>query len=163
MLYRLICEAQHQNRPKASIATHTHQRCANADVLGRRERNAKVAALVVRPQCVVRHPIGQVRVQDGAQRQAVVPRRTEVGDVDVPVADRLVLAPLQQGVPFAAAVLHQRVQRILALAGCWRFGNWGWNCFGLDRLCVCVWMFREWELDNTICYRIGMNNLARPD
>lgn len=97
---------------------HTHQRRADAHALRRREGDAEVAALVVRAQRVVRHPVGQVRVQDGAQRQAVVPRRTEVGDVDVPVADRLVLAPLQQRVALAAAVLHQRVQRILALAGC---------------------------------------------
>jgi hypothetical protein len=75
-------------------------------------------------------------MHEGTQRQAVVPARAakvgnqlksmggrrgnkpEVGDVDISVADGLVLAPLQQCVALRAPVLHQRVQWILPFT-CW--------------------------------------------
>lgn len=54
-------------------------------------------------------------MEDGAERQAVVPGATEVRDVDIPVADRLVLTPFEQGVPFRAAVLDQAAKGVFAL------------------------------------------------
>jgi len=53
-------------------------------------------------------------VQDRTEGQAIVPRGTEVGDVNVAIAHCLVLAPLQQGVALGASILGQHVQRILA-------------------------------------------------
>lgn len=92
----------------------THQRCLDAHALGGRERVREVLALVV-PQTVVGHAVRQVRVEEGAEGQAIVPRRTKVRDVHVPVADQLVLAPLQQGIPLRASIHHERVQRVLSL------------------------------------------------
>lgn len=83
------------------------ERGGDADGLCGREGHGEVGALVVRRQLRVRHArLAQVRVQQRAQRQPVVPRRAEVRDVDVVVAERLLLAPLEQRVPLGAAVLH---------------------------------------------------------
>lgn len=92
------------------------QRGGNADGFSGRAGHAEVGALVVRAQRRVRHArLAQVRVQQRAQRHAVVPRRTEISNVDVTVSSGLLLAPLEERVPLRAAVLHlQSVQRVLA-------------------------------------------------
>lgn len=46
--------------------------------------------------CAVVHEVGPLAVYEGAQRQAVPPRRREVGDVDASVALSLFLAPGEQ-------------------------------------------------------------------
>lgn len=50
--------------------------------------------------CALRfvHELGPLAVDEGAQRQAVPPRRREVGDVDASVAPSLFLAPGEQPV-----------------------------------------------------------------
>lgn len=84
----------------------TDQRCGNSDRFGRCKRDGEVAPLLAGGQGVVRHPFGQVGVQDGAESKSVIPAAAEVGDVDVPVANHFILAPLQQRIPFGATVLH---------------------------------------------------------
>ena len=57
-----------------------------------------------------------VGVEDGAEGEAVIPAGGEVGDVDLRVADGLVLAPLEQGVALRAAPLGQHRQGVLLIA-----------------------------------------------
>lgn len=46
--------------------------------------------------CAFVHEVGPLAVYEGAQRQAVPPRRREVGDVEASVALSLFLAPGEQ-------------------------------------------------------------------
>jgi hypothetical protein len=94
---------------------NTYQGGRYADALGSRKGQGEVALLLRGCERVVGYLVGQVSVQYGAKGEAVVPRAAEVGDVYVPVADGLVLAPLEQGVTSRASVLHEAAERILAL------------------------------------------------
>lgn len=96
---------------------NTHQRRLNAHAFCRRKGNAKITSLVVRPQRIVRNAVGQIRVHDGTKRQTIVPRRTKVGDVDVPVANRFILAPLKQSVALRTTILDQRIQWVFSFSG----------------------------------------------
>lgn len=53
-------------------------------------------------------------MQQGTQRHSIIPRTTEIRDIDVGVADRLVLAPFQQGISFWTTIFYQRLQRVFS-------------------------------------------------
>lgn len=72
----------------------TNQRCRNTNRFSRCEGNGEVAPLFAGGEGVVRHPLGQIRVQDGTESKSVIPAAAEIGDVNVAVANGFILAPL---------------------------------------------------------------------
>lgn len=89
-----------------SVVVVAYQSGGDPDAFRRLEGQRKVSAFLVRCQRVVRYPIGEVRVKEGAESQTVVPRTAEIRYIDVSVTDRLGLAPFQESVAFRAAVFH---------------------------------------------------------
>lgn len=64
----------------------------------------EISFLLLTVQLLVRDVSGQIGVQEGTEGQAVAPAAAEIGDIDVRVTFRLLLAPLQQSVALGAAV-----------------------------------------------------------
>lgn len=96
-----------------TTALYTYQLVGDAHRLCRWYCNLEVLSLVLRWEEFIIDFLRKVSVQDGTQGQAIIPTGAEIGYVDVGVADRLVLAPLEEGVPLGASVLGKGGQWVL--------------------------------------------------
>lgn len=76
----------------------------DANTLSCLKCQGEISSLVLAGQLLVRNVRGEVGVQQGTERQPVVPAAAEVCDVDILVAFSLLLTPLQKRVPLRAPV-----------------------------------------------------------
>lgn len=102
------CEVSHDTLPVWTLcADHLVdvQRGFDANTLCCLKGKCEISSLVLVVELLVGDVGRQVGVQDGAERQTVVPAAAEVCDVDVLVSFGFLLAPLEQSVPLGAPIL----------------------------------------------------------